>query len=39
MIVSLAYITRHLEANVHMAVILIIGITLLSLPNYIKNKK
>ena len=39
MIVSLAYITRHLEANIHMAVILIIGITLLSLPNYIKNKK
>ena len=39
MIVSLAYITRHLEANIHMAVILITGITLLSLPNYIKNKK
>lgn len=39
MIVSLAYITGHLEANIHMAVILITGITLLSLPNYIKNKK
>ena len=39
MIVSLAYITRHLEVNIHMAVIIITGITLLLLPNYIKNKK
>ena len=38
-IVGIAIITRHLEVNIHMAVILIIGITLLSLPNYIKNKK
>jgi hypothetical protein len=39
LIVGIAIITRHLEVNIHMAVILIIGITLLSLPNYIKNKK
>ena len=39
LIVGIATITRHLEVNIHMAVILIIGITLLSLPNYIKNKK
>ena len=38
-IVVIAIITRHLEVNVHLAIILIIGITLLSLPNYIKNKK
>jgi UDP-N-acetylmuramyl pentapeptide phosphotransferase/UDP-N-acetylglucosamine-1-phosphate transferase len=39
MIVGIAIITRHFEVNIHMAVILIIGITLLSLPNYIKNKR
>ena len=39
LIVGIATITRHLEVNIHMAVILIIGITLLSLPNYIKNKR
>lgn len=39
MIVGIAFITRHFEVNIHMAVILIIGITLLSIPNYIKNKK